>query len=267
LQPLPRKDGQHEELAAQERSASGNSAGRSRLSRLLFTALEIVLMIGFVVALLSLVFSVVGCATKNAKGGKSGFSSSGSGHTNTFNIEQPENPSSTATQSFETEVTQTTIVPAGTVTEEVVTNVVPGIDAGTPPQTNVTVRRTFAPEPTTNTTRRFTRAGASIGPSHEDKSKELKAAFDAMKPVQWVGIACVLIAGAFLYFKWFTPALISGGVGLLFIFAAQILPGNTWIGFLLFGALAIALVFRAYEKGQLDSLLPDALDRNRKEKS
>jgi hypothetical protein len=93
----------------------------------------------------------------------------------------------------------------------------------------------------------------SLGAAQKDTSREFAAKFANMKPVQWVGIACILGAGAFIYFQWWTPAIIAGATGIGLIALAHSIVGNErLILVLLIAAAAILAVFRAYEKGQLD---------------
>jgi hypothetical protein len=86
-----------------------------------------------------------------------------------------------------------------------------------------------------------------------------------MKPVQWAGIACLVGAGALAYFGWWTPAMIAGATGLGLIVMAHAIVGNERLILIIaLAGLAIVIVFRAYEKGKLDHILPDSLDRNPK---
>ena len=114
-------------------------------------------------------------------------------------------------------------------------------------------------------TERVTRATTELGAAQKDTSRELSAKFANMRPVQWIGIACLLGAGALAYFGWWTPALIAGGTGLGLILLAHAIVGNERLILILLGAAAaILMVFRSYEKGKLDHILPDSLDKNPK---
>lgn len=201
---------------------------------------------------------LTGCASiKPNKGGKAGFTSSAPGQTNEFTIQQPDNPAATASQNYRTTFEEISVTPAGTITEERVTSV------DLQGSTNFTQRTITTPAPQTNTTRKVIEAVASIGPAQKDNSRELKAAFDNMRPVQWIGIVLVLVAAAFLYFKWWTPALIAGGFGIGMVVLSHAIVGNEQIVLLVLGcALVILFVFRSYERGQLDRFLPDSLDKN-----
>ncbi|MEW6307399.1 MAG: hypothetical protein AB1705_28440, partial [Verrucomicrobiota bacterium] len=129
--------------------------------------------------------------------------------------------------------------------------------ATAPPATEITFSA-----PTTFTTETVEKTGTVLGAAQHDTSRELAAKFANMKPVQWVGLVLLLVAGAFAYFRWWTPAALAGGTGLGLILLAHSLVGNERITLVLLGlAAAILAVFRAYDKGALDALLPDRLDR------
>jgi hypothetical protein len=106
------------------------------------------------------------------------------------------------------------------------------------------------------------RTETKLGAAQKDTAREMAAKFANMRPVQWIGILCILGAGAFIYFQWWTPAMIAGGTGLGLILLAHSIVGNErLVLILLLAALAIVVTFRAYEKGKLDHILPDLLDK------
>lgn len=108
------------------------------------------------------------------------------------------------------------------------------------------------------------RTETKLGAAQKDTAREMAAKFANMRPVQWIGILCILGAGAFIYFQWWTPAIIAGGTGIGLIALAHSIVGNErLILILVLAALAIVAVFRSYEKGKLDHLLPSALDKNK----
>jgi hypothetical protein len=200
-----------------------------------------------------------GCAgIKPLKGGKAGFQNSSAVETNKFDLQQPENPAATASQDFARDEEETIVIPKGTVEKETNTT------ASTNGTTTVTKERVYSAD-TTATKQKTVRAIASIGPAQKDISRELAAGFANMKPVQWVGIALILLSGAFLYFKWWTPAAISAGFGVgLLIFAHTIVGNERLLIVLLSFGLCLLGIFYAYRSGTLDPVLPDALDKNKK---
>jgi hypothetical protein len=93
------------------------------------------------------------------------------------------------------------------------------------------------------------RAQTQVGTAQKDTARELGARLANMRGVMWVGVA-LLILGPVVGFKmgWFTNGCIAGGVGLLLIILAQIVPGNeAWFG--LGGLLLIPLVAYAWYHG------------------
>jgi branched-subunit amino acid transport protein AzlD len=88
----------------------------------------------------------------------------------------------------------------------------------------------------------------------------------------WAGIGMMtLVAGAFVYFRWWTKAAMALAIGLGMIVLAQMLPDHgPLIFFSGFGVFAVAalLVLYAYHKGQLDkdgNGVPDFLEKKDRE--
>jgi len=107
------------------------------------------------------------------------------------------------------------------------------------------------------------RVTTTIGAAQKDTSREIAAKLAATRPALWVGIGFIVLAGVFAWKAWFTPAAISAGVGLSLMLFSQAIATHTTLMLIIAGAaLAIFVVFRAYDKGKLDSILPDNLDRN-----
>ncbi len=112
------------------------------------------------------------------------------------------------------------------------------------------------------------RTTTTIGAAHQDKSRELKAAFANMKPVQYVALALILAALPLFYYGWPTPALLCGATGIGMLMFAHLIVSNSQImTVLLVLGVVLMLVFRAYNKGQLDRWLPDSLDKKKRDAS
>jgi hypothetical protein len=193
----------------------------------------------FISALAFLVFC--GCnAPKAQHGGRASVAG------NAITLEQGENPQQPTTQITEEEIQRDFGIFAGA---ESFTNYFQKADAAKRQQVREYIKR---------------KTQTSLGAAQKDNSREWAAKFANMKPVQIVGLLCVLVAGAFVYFKWFTPALIAGGTGIgLITFAHAVVGNERVILILLCASAAILAVFRSYEKGQLDHLLPQFLDKNK----
>jgi hypothetical protein len=198
-------------------------------------------------ALALLVFS--GCAMPKAQqGGRVQTQLSASGVTTNQVLVQGENPQQATTQITEEEINREFLPEVGA-----------ELDSAHPVQMPLSGTR-----PVKESIKRKTQT--SLGAAQKDTARELAAKFADMKPVQWVGLVCLLGAGALAYFGWWTPAMIAGGTGLGLILLAHAIVGNERLILILLGAAAaILMVFRSYEKGKLDHILPDSLDKNQKE--
>jgi hypothetical protein len=175
-----------------------------------------------------------GCATRPQKGGTASTKMAGFAAT----LAQPENPQASSSQTVERTVV---VEPAPAV-----------VPPGTPD------KPAPAPARVTETTKTTT----TIGPAQKDTARELAAKLKATAPAFWVGIACILAAGALFYFGWHSPAVIAAATGAgLMLFSHLVATAGTLMLVVAVAGLAIVLVFRAYEKGALDSILPDRFDK------
>jgi hypothetical protein len=111
------------------------------------------------------------------------------------------------------------------------------------------------------------RTETMIGGAQKDSLREWAGRAANMQPVMWAGIVMMtLVAGALVYFGWWTKAAIAVGVGLGMVIVAQTLPDHGTMvllaGLGLFALLAL-LVLYTYYKGQLDrnqNGIPDFLE-------
>jgi len=97
------------------------------------------------------------------------------------------------------------------------------------------------------------RSTTTIGTAQKDTARELGARLANLRGVMWVGVL-LLIGGPIVGWKlgWFTNGCIAGGVGLLLIILATVIPGNeAWFG--LFGLLAIPVVAFVYYRAHHDA--------------
>jgi hypothetical protein len=121
--------------------------------------------------------------------------------------------------------------------------------AGTARQTNVVAVPLARVKEVTKTT-------TTIGAAQKDTARELGEKLKATRPALWVGIGCILACAAFIYFGWYTPALIAGGTGVgLMLFSQAIATETTLLLAVAGAAIAILGVFYAYHKGMLDKVL------------
>ena len=174
------------------------------------------------IAVLFLAFLLSGCASfKALKGGAANtlFSKDRT----ELNVTQSENPADKAEQSSARKESRETPVPV--------------------PATKVT--ETLSPDGTLTTTTEsfFTAisketidqsAVTTVGPAQKDTARELAAKLASMRPIQYVGIACLLFAAAGLFYaplrvvlgggKQFPIAI--GDLGAALIVAPQLIAGN-----------------------------------------
>lgn len=97
------------------------------------------------------------------------------------------------------------------------------------------------------------RATTQLGTAQPDTVRDLGARLANMRGVMWVGVL-LLVAGPIVGWKmgWFTNGAIAGGVGLLLIILAQIVPGNeAWFG--LAGLFLIPGVAFVYYRSRHDA--------------
>jgi hypothetical protein len=114
------------------------------------------------------------------------------------------------------------------------------------------------------------RVETRIGGAQKDTAREWATKAANMQPVIWAGIAMItLVAGALIYFGWWTKAALAAGIGLGMIVLAHTLPEHgamIFAGGMITFALAAVLVLYAYSKGKLDrdhNGIPDFLERER----
>ena len=113
------------------------------------------------------------------------------------------------------------------------------------------------------------RTDTSIGGAQKDTLREWAGKAANMQPVMWAGVLMMtVVAGALLYFGWWTKAVLAAGVGVAMVVLAHTLPGHEAVillsGLAVF-ALAALLVLYAYYKGKLDQNrngVPDFLERD-----
>lgn len=157
----------------------------------------------------------------------------------TYELTQPENPATASTQVIERS-TETLIAPSASAAS---------------PQSQIANQKPQILHATE-------RISTTIGAAQKDTARELSAKLAAVRPALWAGLACLPIAGAFAYFGWYSPAIIAAGTGLgLMLFSQAIATHTTLLLVVVCAVAAILLIFRAYERGRLDPLLPDRLDR------
>lgn len=176
-------------------------------------------------------------------------------------IEQPENPAQAASQTRKESEKTTLPLPAGSriTFEGRAGSPLPAAD-GALGQTRPTKVELAAPS--TLTTERTTESGQSIGAAQKDESRELAAKLAAVRPAFWAGLLCVVGSGVLFWRGWWTPGGIAAGTGAgLMLFAHLLADHAVLLAVLALAALAIVIVFRAYDAGRLDRLLPDSLDR------
>lgn len=168
-------------------------------------------------------------------------------------IQQPDNPSAAAKQEVVEHETETYIFPTETTrttetktTEGAVITVVEKIPAGT--KKTVEIKKDTKQE---------------IGPAQKDTSREITAKLNSFKPVQFVGIAMLVLAGAMLHPMIRTAIgggkeiqMAAAGIGVALVFGPTLFVGNEKL--LLIGGLATLLIAYGlsrlgYYKGKHDA--------------
>lgn len=221
----------------------------------------------FVIFLFSIVMviALTGCSLipKAQKGGRAEVSVS---ETNMVAIaQQPENPSGPATQSQEWEDETFFTLPAGSVlgtgrqTVPMATPAAAAVPTATktaPPSSQPeNVFTLSGPMPVRQISRRV--SNASIGGAHKDEARSLAVRLQAMRPVQWTGIALCVGSIAAFYFGWATIGFLAIAVGGAMIVGAAILPGHETEILVIGGvglAIAAVLVVYAWHHGKLHAL-------------
>lgn len=176
-----------------------------------------------------------------------------SGTLATTTIQQPDNPSAASKQEVVEHETETYVFPVETTrttetktTEGTVITVVEKIPAGT--------KKVVESKKDTK---------QEIGPAQKDTSREITAKLASFRPVQFVGIALLLAAGAMLHPLVRTAIgggkeiqMAAAGIGVALIFGPSIFVGNEKI--LLISGLAALLIAYGlsrlgYYKGKHDA--------------
>jgi len=171
---------------------------------------------------------------------------------------QSENPQAPSEASHESSTqTQRSFPPGTTVTETTKETGKDGVE-------RISGLRVYqVPSAFDELEKRLDKKTVSIGAAQKDLSREVAAKLKAMQPAIWIGLALIL-GSLFLFWKgWITPGLIAagGGIGLM-LFANLIASHTVLLLVLALIGLAIYIVFWSYNKGSLDRILPDALDKN-----
>lgn len=97
-------------------------------------------------------------------------------------------------------------------------------------------------------------SSATVGAAHKDEARSLGVRLQAMRPVQWTGIALCVGSIAAFYFGWPTIGFLAIAIGGGMIAGAAVLPGHETL-LLIVGAIGLAvaalLVVYAYHKGKI----------------
>ena len=248
-------------------SLSVDSVGVFTISRAM--AVVAALILATVLALL-----LSACATpRGLKGGQASTSFVRPGRTNVASLRQPENPKEASSQTVQSQQTVEYVLPAGTA--------ISIGDPGSQPDPARPAERpgfagfTAAPmsvavlgKPMPVRISASDRAETTIGAAQKDTVREWAAKAASLQPVMWAGIAmATLVAGALVYFGWWTKAALAVVIGVAMIALAETLPDHGTLillsGLALF-AVAALLVLYSYYKGQLDQNnngIPDLLER------
>jgi hypothetical protein len=207
---------------------------------------------------------LIACHTKPLKPGRTKFTGS-IGKPAIIESTQSENPQTPTTQDYEKTRETSLDLPAGSVIQEVA--------AVAPGETNAARTSIVLAQASRQVVKEAERTRSSIGAAQKDTAREVAARFKAAAPLLFIGIVCLLGAGAFIYFKWPTPGIIAGITGIVLISLYFMLPSitpMTWL-FIALGVLAsgvvVLLVFYSHNKGELDKNkngIPDFLERSPK---
>jgi hypothetical protein len=171
-------------------------------------------------------------------------------------LHQPENPAATSSQSTERIVREWIAAPAPTPAPAPTQ----GAPAAAPRRPQTIPWDVYHPGTVRET---VTRTETTLGAAHKSRADEIRAAFASMRPAQYVALGLIVLALPLFYFGWPTPALLCAATGGgLLAFAHLVVAHGQLLTILLALGITLALVVRAYNKGQLDAMLPDALDRH-----
>lgn len=201
---------------------------------------------------------LVSCANPQKyklEGGKGRTSISTPGFTNDVTITQPENPERQSRQDSNVEREETVILPAGTIIRE---------ESPSSTVSNRVYTESVIPVATVKTVKFKQHTDTVLGGAQKNTAFELAAKAASLKPVQYAGIGLILIAVALAYFKWFTPAIVAGGAGIGLIVLSSVLVSHELLIAVVLGVgMACYIIFYSYNKGALDGVLPDKLDKKK----
>ena len=216
------------------------------------------------IAVTLVVLLLLGCQLpRSQQGGSATSRISRPGVTNCATLLQSENPKQASRQTVQSEQSLEYLLPAGTAISLPGSDLAPGGETGT---------RAFGmlhqPVPVKMVSKDHIET--SIGAAQKDTLREWAGKAANMQPVMWAGVVMMtLVAGALLYFGWWTKAALAAAVGLTMIVLAQTLPDHGAAivlgGLGTFGVVALLILY-SYYKGQLDQNhngIPDVLERNR----
>ena len=240
---------------------------RKQNSTSVLTVSEVLALLAILLILAAFLIAFLGCATpKPLHGGQASTTMLRPGRTNLTALSQPENPKQSSRQAVQSQQTVEYVLPAGSC----LSLAAPAVPAAQPPPVAPTPVVVLA-QPMPVRLAANDRVDTTIGAAQPDTARELAAKAASLQPVMWAGIAMMtLVAGALLYFGWWTKAALSIIVGMAMVVLASALPSH---GSLILGgglavfALVALLVLYAYYKGQLDQNhngIPDFLERGGK---
>ena len=194
----------------------------------------------FVWAMLSVaMFFPSGCKpVGKASGGRTATELGGVGQPTRTELTQPSNPSEKATNSTARKETAEEPVPlvSSRITE-----------TKQPDGSVTTVKEEFAPVTRKNVVE--TSSQTSVGGAHKDESLEIMAKISAMRPIQFVGVAFMAAAAGIMFYAPLRILvgggkqlpIVMGAIGLLLVFAPQIIPGNEKL--ILIGSFVALLIY------------------------
>lgn len=266
----------HSELVVVRSTPNRSLSKSSTVVLTVSRALVIATLVGFLALVIVL---LAACEAPRAQRGGSAATSFGRpGFTNSATFAQSENPKEPSRQTVESEQSVEYVLPPGTQ----IFRSNGGLIAPLPSQNtdfapNLAGRSEFhaagsfaqidRPMPVRMLSK--DRTETSIGGAQKDTVREFAAKAAAMRPVMWVGIIMTtLVAGALIYFGWWTKAAVAVGVGISMIVLAQSLPQHGTVILLAgLGSFAVValLVLYAYHKGQLDQNhngIPDVMEKS-----
>jgi hypothetical protein len=214
------------------------------------------------------VIALSGCHMPSAqKGGHASTFLSRPGQTNRASLMQSDNPKEPAHQSVQSEQIVEYVLPAGTAIQVAGGRASDGsdaklsnqrLDSSDPPGNQCGVAILHKAMPVRVVAK--DRSETSIGGAQKDTLRDWAGKAANLQPVMWAGIGMMtIVAGALVYFGWWTKAAVAVAVGLGMVVLAETLPDHGTL--VLFGGLGVftlaaLLILYAYYKGQLDKNHP-----------